>query len=121
MLDRVGVVRASLHKELLKVVRGRPRLMLAAAYDSHRAHHDGAVCFLVDATVGGSHGCGLLATLLAPLLATLSALLGILDDDVGRHFPAAAWGWVQLGRLVADDELDGNATQLLGGVLEDVD
>jgi hypothetical protein len=37
---------------------------------------------LVDATII-RHGCGLLATLLVPLLAALGALLDILDDDIG--------------------------------------
>jgi hypothetical protein len=92
--------------ELLEVVRGRSRLMLAVACDSHSAHHDGAACLLVDAAIIVSCGCSLLAALLAPLLA---ALLGILDDDVGRHFAAAAWGWVKLDRLIFDDVLGGDA------------
>jgi hypothetical protein len=45
MLDGVGVVQASLLKELLKVVHGWPRLTLAAAHDSCGAHYDRVVCF----------------------------------------------------------------------------
>jgi hypothetical protein len=83
VLDEVGVVRASLLKDLLEVVHGRPRLMLPAACNSRAMHHDGAACLLVDATIIISHGCGLLAPLLVPLLAALGALLDILDDDIG--------------------------------------
>jgi hypothetical protein len=83
VLDGVGVVRENLCKELLEVVRGWPRLMLAAAYDSRGAHHDRAACLLVDVAVIINRGCGLLAALLAPLLSALVTLLSILDDDVG--------------------------------------
>jgi hypothetical protein len=103
------------------VVHGWSCLLLAAVCDSHDAHHDGAACLLVDTTVIVSRVCGLFVTLLTPLLATLGALLGILDDNVGRRFPAATWGWVKLGRLVADGILGGDAAQLLGGVLDGVD
>jgi hypothetical protein len=50
------MVRASLFKEILEVVRGRPRLMLAAAYDSRGAHHNKAIYLLVDATIIVSYG-----------------------------------------------------------------
>jgi hypothetical protein len=83
VLDWVGVVRASLLKELLEVVRGRLRLTLASACDGHDVHHNGAACLLVDAIIIVDRGCGLLAALLAPLLATLGAHFGILDDDIG--------------------------------------
>jgi hypothetical protein len=38
---------------------------------------------LVDATIIINHGCGLLETLLVPLLAALGAHLDIMDDDIG--------------------------------------
>jgi hypothetical protein len=59
--------------------------------------------------------------LLAPLLATLGTLPDILDDDVGRHFPIAGWGWVKLGRLIADSVLSVHAAQLISGVLYSAD
>jgi hypothetical protein len=59
--------------------------------------------------------------LLVSLLATLGALLGILDDDGGRRFPNATWGWVKLGHLIANNILSGDTAQLLGGVLDGVD
>jgi hypothetical protein len=79
------MIQASLLKELLEVVCGWSRLTLATACDSHDMHHDEAAYFLVDASIVVGHGCDLLAALLAPLLA---ALLGILDYDIGRCFPA---------------------------------
>jgi hypothetical protein len=54
--------------------------------------------------------------LLAPLLATLGALTDILDDGIEQHFPAAAWGWVKLGCLVADGMLGGDAAWLLSDI-----
>jgi hypothetical protein len=55
--------------------------------------------------------------MLMPLLAAHGALLGALDDDVGWHFPAVAWGWVRSGRLVTSGVLGGGTVQLLSGVL----
>jgi hypothetical protein len=89
--------------------------------------HDGAACFLVIATVIVGYVCNPLRTLLAPLLVTLSTLLGVLHNDVRRrllvaawdHLPAA-WGRVKFGRLIAGDVLGGDAAQLLGGVAENV-
>jgi hypothetical protein len=54
--------------------------------------------------------------LLASLLATLGALLGVLDGGVGRRLPTLAQGWVKLGRLVAGGVLGGDAAHLLGSV-----
>jgi hypothetical protein len=79
VLDGVGVVQASLLKELLKVVCGRPRLTLAAAYGGRGAHQAGAIRLLVVATIIDGRDCSLLMVLFVPLP---SALLGILDDDV---------------------------------------
>jgi hypothetical protein len=55
------------------------------------------------------------------LLDALGALPGILDDDVRRHFPTAAWSQVKLGHLIADDVLGVDAMQLLNGVLDGID
>jgi hypothetical protein len=55
-----------------------------------------------------------------PLLATLGTLPGVLDDNVGRCLPAAAWGRVKLGHLVADGALVSDAMRLLGGILDGV-
>jgi hypothetical protein len=64
------------------VVRGWLRLAIAIVCDSCSAHHDGASCLLVGTTIVIGRGCSLLAALLAPLLAAVDALLGILDDDI---------------------------------------
>jgi hypothetical protein len=72
---------------------------------------------LVVATVVAGRGCGHLAALLVPLFVALDAVPNILDDDSRRHFPAAAWGRVKLGHLVADGILCVDVVQLLGGVL----
>jgi hypothetical protein len=55
--------------------------------------------------------------LLAPLLVPLP---GILDDVIRRCFPAAAWGWVNLGRLIADGVLGIDVAQPLSGFLDGV-
>jgi hypothetical protein len=73
---------------------------------------------LVDAAIVVIRGCGLLATLLAPLLVALGALLGILDGNVERRSPAAARGQAMLGRLFADVVLCGDASPFLSGPLE---
>jgi hypothetical protein len=69
---------------------------------------------VVDVNVG--RGCDLLKTLLAPLPAALDVHSGILDGGIRRRFPAIAWGWVMLGRLVTGGMLGGDTSQLLGGV-----
>jgi hypothetical protein len=120
MLDGVGVVQASLLQELFEVVCGRPRLTLAAASGCRDAHHPGAAYLLANATVAIGCNCGLLVVLLAPPLAALGALHGVLDGDVMRHFPTAAQGWEKLERFIADGVLGGDATPLLGGALGDV-
>jgi hypothetical protein len=99
------------------VVRGQSHLMLAATYDDRGACHVGATRLIVDAIVLVGRGCGLLMALLAPLLASLGALLDILYDDARRNFPIAASGRVKLGRLSADGVLDDDAMQLLGDIL----
>jgi hypothetical protein len=89
VLDRVGVARASLLKELLEVIYGWSCMMLATACGVRRAYHAGATRLLVVVTVIVDRGCGLLTALLVPLLA---ALPSILDDGIGRCFPTATWG-----------------------------
>jgi hypothetical protein len=81
VLDGVGIVQESFLKELLKVVHGLLCLMLAAVCDGRGACHDGAASLHVDTAIVIGRGCGLLAALLTPLLAALTALLSILDDD----------------------------------------
>jgi hypothetical protein len=104
-----------------------PWLSLATACGSRDVLHTGAACFLVVATVVVDHGRNPLRTLLAPLVATLGALLGILDSDEGRRLLAAAqgclpatWGRMKFGRLIASGVLGGNATRHLGGAPKNV-
>jgi hypothetical protein len=66
-----------------------------------------------------------LRTLLAPLLPTLGALLGAVDDDVARCLLATAWGCLptslcrmKFSRLIAGGILGGDVELLLGGVPE---
>jgi hypothetical protein len=119
VLDEVGVVWASLFKELLKVVCGRLRLTHAATCSHRSALHIGAAYLLVDAVVI-SDSCGLLTALLAPVPAALGALLGILNGDIGRCSPVAAQGWAKLRHHVVDGVLGGDALPHLSGVLEGV-
>jgi hypothetical protein len=79
------VVWASLLEESLKVVCRRSCLTLAATYGGCDTCHSGATRFLVVAAITVGHGCDPLKMLLASLLATLGALFGVLDGDVGRH------------------------------------
>jgi hypothetical protein len=65
------------------VVHGRLCLTLAAAHNSHDAHHAGAIRSLAIATVVVDRGCSLLKLLLVPLPATLGALPSILGGDFG--------------------------------------
>jgi hypothetical protein len=85
--------------------------------EPHR-HHAGLALLFVDATVITGCGCGLLAVLLVPLHAALCALPDNLDDDAGQRFPAAAWGRMKLGYLVADAIMGGIAAQVPGGILD---
>jgi hypothetical protein len=104
VLDEVGMVWVSLLKELLEVVHGQSCLMLAAVCDSHGVRHVQVSYLLINAAIGGGCSCSLLEALLAPLVAAL----GVLDDDVRRHFPAAAF-WVKLAHFAADSSLGGDA------------
>jgi hypothetical protein len=51
-----------------------------------------------------------------PLLATLGALPGIVDDSGSWHRFAAIRDMEKFGRLLTSGVLGGDATQLLGGV-----
>jgi hypothetical protein len=83
VLHEVGVVWARLLQELLEVVHGRLRLMLAAACSSHDVCNAEAVHSLVVAIVVIDHSCSLPKSLLAPLPASLGALPGVLSGDSG--------------------------------------
>jgi hypothetical protein len=77
-------------EELLEVVHGQSCLVLAVACSLRGVFRAGAACLLVDVTI--VIGCCLLMALLAPLLAGINTLLGALDGDAGRRFPAATRG-----------------------------
>jgi hypothetical protein len=98
------------------MVCGRPRLMLATAHNSHDVHHTRVICSLVVATITIGRGHDLPRLLLAPLLAALGALPGVLDGSISRHFPVVAQGRLKLGCLIAGDVLGGDTVQLPGGV-----
>jgi hypothetical protein len=111
---------ASQFEESIKVVCRQLRLALAPT-------SGGATYFLIVAAVIAGHEHNLLRTLLAPLLATLGALLGIVDDDVewslnttARGHLSIAWGRAKFDRLVAGGVLGGDAAQLLSDVPKNV-
>jgi hypothetical protein len=79
------------------VIHGQPHLTLATTHGGYSTHHARATRLLVVTIVIAGHKCSLLMALLVPSLATLGALLGILDEDIGRCFPTAAGGQVKLG------------------------
>jgi hypothetical protein len=82
VLDGLGVVWASLLKELLEVVHQWPRLAFALTYGSHDSHHTGATCLLVVATIIIGRGCSLLKALLVPHPTILGPLPDILESDI---------------------------------------
>jgi hypothetical protein len=92
VLDGVHVVSTGLLKDLFEVVCRWPCLALAVTCGGHDVPHAEVTCFLIVAIVIVDCSCNPLRMLLVPLLATLSALLGVLDDDVRRCLLAAAWG-----------------------------
>jgi hypothetical protein len=57
------------------------------------------------------------STLVAPLLASLGAILGTLDGDVGRLFPAANRGWSKSCHLYTGGMMGDDATSLFSGAL----
>jgi hypothetical protein len=89
------MVWASLFKEHLDVARGQPCLMLVVAYSHCGALHVGAACLLIDAIII-NHAHSLLMVLLAPLLAALGILLGILDGDAPLPLLRARRSWATL-------------------------
>jgi hypothetical protein len=109
------------------VVYRRLRLALATTCSSRDVPHARAACFLVVANIVVGHGRNPLRTLLVPLLAARSALLGIVDDDVERRLLATArgllpvaWGRVKFDRLIVGGILSDDVAQLLGGVPKNV-
>jgi hypothetical protein len=111
VLDGVGVVWASLLKELLEVVYGQPHLQLAAACGSCDAHHARATYLLAIATSIIGHDYSLLNALLANLTAALGTLPDILESGVGRCLPDVAWGREKFGSLTTGGILDGDGVQ----------
>jgi hypothetical protein len=91
------LVWAGLLEESLKVVCRRSCLALAATCRSRNAPDTEAAYFLIVASVIVGRSCSPLRMLLAPFLATVGNLIGIVDGDVGRcllvvasgHLPAA--------------------------------
>jgi hypothetical protein len=102
------MIQARFLDELLEEVCGRSCLVLVVAHSLHGVFRTGAAYLLIDATIIIS--CGLLVALFMPLLASLNALLGALDGDVGRHLLAAARGRLKLDRLSAGSVRGGNIT-----------
>jgi hypothetical protein len=70
---------------------------------------------LVNATI--VNGCGLLATLFVPLLASLGTLLGTLDGDAEQHIPTADRGWLKSCCLGTTGMMGGDATLSFCGAL----
>jgi hypothetical protein len=123
MLDGVCMVWTGLLEESLEVVCRQPHLALAVVCSSHNMTHAGAICFLIIAAVIVHRSCNPQRALLAPLLATLGALLGIMVGDIRRYLLTAAqgrlpagWGKVKSSCLIAGGILGGDTAQLLGGV-----
>jgi hypothetical protein len=100
------------------VVRGWPCLAPATAHGLRSVLRAGITCSLIDASIVVSRG--LLAALFAPFLATLGALLGILNGDVERCSPAVAWGRAKLDCFGADDMKGGDAMPFFDGTLRGI-
>jgi hypothetical protein len=106
------------------VVYRNPRGILVAACGNRGAPPAGATCLPIIMVGRGRRPLG---TLLAPLLAALSALLGAFDGHIKRHLLVAAWGClpvslggIKFGGLHASGIRGGNAAQLLDGVPKNV-
>jgi hypothetical protein len=74
------------------VVCRRPRLTLVAVCGSRDVPRTGAACLPVATIIVVDRGCGPLRMLLAPLLATLGAIFGVVDGNVEQHLLATTWG-----------------------------
>jgi hypothetical protein len=109
------MIRAHFLKELLEVVFNMSYLALAIACGLCGVIGTRATHLLIDAAV--YVGCGLLAVLLAPLLASLGCLLGTLDGDVGQCFPTADWGWSKSRRIATGGVMGGDSVSSFGGAL----
>jgi hypothetical protein len=88
--DGVCVVWAGFLDEPSEVVRSRPHLMLVTACGSQSVSHVVATRLLTISIA--MVGRGPLETLLAPIFATLDALLGVAGGNIGRLLLAAAQG-----------------------------
>jgi hypothetical protein len=124
----VRMVGAGLPRESPKVICGQPHLTLIAMCSSYNAPRVGAAHLPAIVVVVVGRGRGPMRMLLMPLLAALSAILGAMDDNIGRHLVAAACGRLlaSLGgtkcdRLIVGGIRVGDATWLLGGVPKNVD
>jgi hypothetical protein len=80
--DGVCVIWAGRLEESFDVVCRRPRLTLVTAHGTCDAPHARAACFPIIVIVLVGRGHDPLGALHAPLLATLSALLGTVDCHV---------------------------------------
>jgi hypothetical protein len=119
----VGVVWASLLKEPLKVVFGRPCRAPATARGGRDAPHARAAYFPDAVLVAAGYGCGLLRALLAPLVTASDAVLGTASDIIGRRLLVASWGRLCVaacGRLVVGGMMGGNTAWLIECALEEV-
>jgi hypothetical protein len=115
VLDSVGVIQACFFEELLEVVLSQLYIELAIIHDLCGVFSAGDARLLVDAAIDVDSG--LLTVLLAPLLAGLGDLLGTLDGDVGRCFPAANWGWSKSHHHGTGDVMGGDAAPSFGVAL----
>jgi hypothetical protein len=108
VLDGVGMVWARLLQDLLEEVRGRPRLMLAAARSGRNTPNAGVIRSLAVATVVINRSCSLLNSLLVPLPIALGAIPGVHGGASSPCPLAAALGRVKLGCLAAGGVLCGS-------------
>jgi hypothetical protein len=127
VLDGVRMVRTDLLEEPLGVVYRRSCLELVAVCGSCSVPHVEPACFLTIVALVASRGHSPLRTLLAPLLATFDALLGVMGGNVGQDLLAATWGhlpavWGQtkFNRLIAGGVVGGDVAKLLSGVPKSV-
>jgi hypothetical protein len=115
VLDGIGVSQARFFEELLKVVLRQSCLALAISHSLCSVFGARATHPLVNATI--VNGCGLLATLFVPLLASLGTLLGTVDGDAEQHNPTADRGWLKSCCLGTTGMMGGDATLSFCGAL----
>jgi hypothetical protein len=101
------------------VVRRQPRLTLVAVHSDQDASHAGVTHLLVIVIFVVSLDRGLFRVLLAPLFATLDALLSVVDGNIGwcllattqGHLPASL-GWPKHDRLIVGGMWGGDTVRL---------